>query len=383
MKPYIVLIVLVLIVGCKSTQHIQSVADVKQLTKQVTEKPHDIAAIHKQVIKTEKSITADMQSVDLLFETLRRIIDQEWGQENSEFPERKKYVKYSNNYQARAIVDFEKGNVVVETIAKKDIETLLSKAIATTLLTSSDPRKTDIFSSKAPELGDEPFLYKQVLDQDRKPIRYSWRANRFAQHLVNQGINQRSQSGRSIHSVTFPLVDNNVHLRKQKYSDYVLASSKRYQVPPALIYGIIETESSFNPYAISSANAYGLMQIVPATAGKDVYQKIKKKSGQPSKTTLFDPQQNIDIGTAYLNILKNNYLNKIQINQSQHFAMISAYNGGAGNVLRIFDRDRDRAFIEINSLNASKLYQILTTKHPSLESRNYLKKVTKAEQKYQ
>ena len=147
----------------------------------------------------------------------------------------------------------------------------------------------------------------------------------------------------------FDLLDNNQHLRKQKYSQHVLAAAKQYNVPASLIYAIIETESSFNPFAVSSAGAYGLMQVVPSTAGKDVYQKIKNKAGQPTKKVLFDVAQNIDIGSAYLHILKDNYLKAIQQKKSKHYAIISAYNGGAGNVLKTFDTRRDRAVDKINA----------------------------------
>jgi peptidoglycan lytic transglycosylase C len=383
MKRLTFCIIFIVVTGCKSTSDIQSITDIKRLAKEVTENPHDITAIHKQVIKTEKSITADIQSVDKLLETLRHIINKEWGQENGQFPERKKYVKYSNNYQARAIVDFEKGYVVVETIAKKDISNLLSQAITMTLLTSSDPRKTDIFSSKAPELGDEPFLYQQVHDRDNKAIRYSWRANRFAEYLVSHQLEKRNKHGKTIHAVTFPLVDDNLHLRKEKFSEYVIASSRRYQIPASLIYGVIETESSFNPYAVSHANAYGLMQVVASTAGKDVYQRVKKISGQPSKATLFDPQKNIDIGTAYLYLLQQTYLGGVENNTSQHYAMISAYNGGTGNVLKSFHTNRKTAIKVINEHKPSNVYYVLTRKHPRAESRRYLEKVTKAEKGYQ
>jgi membrane-bound lytic murein transglycosylase C len=52
-----------------------------------------------------------------------------------------------------------------------------ARAIVTTLLATSDPRKTDIFSSEAPQLSGKPYLYQQVVDRDNKPIQYPWRAN--------------------------------------------------------------------------------------------------------------------------------------------------------------------------------------------------------------
>lgn len=383
MKQAFIFLLCFTLSSCKSLPDLQPIKDVEQLVKQVKKSPHDVVAIHKQVAKTERSVKHQLRSIDELLASLKKAIEYKWGKDNEEHPEQKKYVKYSNDYQARAIIDFKNSWVQVETIALKNTNALLSQAISTTLLTSSDPNKTDIFSSKAPVLGDEPFLYQQVLDQDKKAIRYSWRANRYAKYLIDNKLQQRRSQGRTITSVRFTLVDNNIHLRKQKFSEFVLASARKYQIPASLIYGIIETESSFNPYAVSTANAYGLMQVVPATAGKDVYQKIKKKAGQPTKSTLFDPKQNIDIGSAYLSILKNSYLSKINQNQNKKYAMISAYNGGAGNVLRIFNSNRDIAFKKINQLNSNSFYHVLTTKHPKAESRNYLKKVTKAELKYQ
>ena len=74
----------------------------------------------------------------------------------------------------------------------------------------------------------------------------------------------------------------------------------------------MRTESSFNPYAISHANAYGLMQIIPSTAGKDVFDRVKNKPGQPSRDYLFQPHQNIDVGTAYLSLLDTHYLSRIR-----------------------------------------------------------------------
>jgi len=375
MKQAFIILLGIILSSCKSLPDIQPLNDVEQLVKQVKKSPHDVVAIHKQVVKTERSVKHQLRSIDELLASLKKAIEHKWGKANEEHPAQKKYVKYSNDYQARAIIDFENSWVQVETIAIKNTNSLLAQAISTTLLTSNDPSKTDIFSSRAPVLGDEPFLYQQVLDQDKKAIRYRWRAGRYAKYLIDNQLKKRHSQGRTITSVRFSLVDNNIHLRKQKFSEFVLASARKYQIPASLIYGIIETESSFNPYAVSPANAYGLMQVVPATAGKDVYQKMKKKAGQPTKAVLFNPKQNIDIGSAYLSILKNSYLSKINQNQNKKYAIISAYNGGAGNVLRIFNSNRDIAFKQINQLNALRFYNVLTTKHPKAESRNYLTSV--------
>ncbi len=62
--------------------------------------------------------------------------------------------------------------------------------------------------------------------------------------------------------------------------------------------------------------------------------------------------------------------------------MITAYNGGAGSVLRVFSSDKDRAFSVINEMSPGQVYQTLTSKHPSAESRRYLYKVSTAQRSY-
>jgi membrane-bound lytic murein transglycosylase C len=310
-------------------------------------------------------------------------VNKKWGKGNSELPDKKKYVKYTNDYQARTIVDFEKGTVRVETLTTNSPLDTLKQAVATTLLTTADPTKTDIFSSSAPNTEGVPFLYPQVMDHDGKLVQYRWRAERYSNYLVTNKLKKSKSNGKTVYAVEFDLVAQHEHLRQEKYSDYVIAAAKRYNLEPALIYGIIETESSFNPYAVSPANAYGLMQVVPSTAGKDVYNLVKKKSGQPTKEVLFSPASNIDIGSAYLYILQTRYLVKVTNKTSQEYSMISAYNGGTGNVLKTFDSNRTRAMDKLNQTSVSNVYKKLRYDHPRSESQMYLEKVTKAKKNYE
>ena len=117
------------------------------------------------------------------------------------------------------------------------------------------------------------------------------------------------------------------------------------------------------------------------TAGRDVF-AMKGKGGQPSTRYLYDPANNIDAGVSYLWILQNQYLDGITNPTSKRFAMISAYNSGAGAVLRVFDNDKDTAIYKINQMYPEQVYRILTTVHPSSQARNYLLKVDKAQKKF-
>ena len=373
--------------GCESMSwSIDSVDSVNKLSKQIKDADNikDVETIAKQVKTTSKAIRADIEAIKALYAELDQRVNKRWGKGNSELPEKKKYVKYTNDYQARTIVDFEKGTVRVETLTADQPLDTLKQAIATTLLTTADPSKTDIFSSDAPDTQGVPFLYPQVIDHDGKVVQYRWRAERYSDYLVSNKLQRSSANGKSIYAVEFNLAPQHEHLRQEKYSQYVIAAAKRYNLSPALIYGIIETESSFNPYAVSPANAYGLMQVVPATAGRDVYNLVKKKSGEPTKEVLFVPENNIDIGSAYLHLLQTRYLAKVTNKLSQEYSMISAYNGGTGNVLKTFDpNNRTRAMNKINQTSTSNVYKKLRYDHPRAESKMYLEKVTKAKKNYE
>ena len=185
-----------------------------------------------------------------------------------------------------------------------------------------------------------------------------------------------------VYAVDFYLTEDHMSQRQYHYASVVRKFAKTYQVDESLVYSVIRTESSFNPYAVSSSNAYGLMQIIPSSAGRDVFERVKKIPGQPSKEWLFDPDNNIDTGTAYLALLNGHYLKGIKHPLSRKYTVISAYNGGAGNVFKTFDSDRERAIDKINAMAPERVYQALTGQHPRGETRRYLEKVTTAQEDF-
>ena len=170
---------------------------------------------------------------------------------------------------------------------------------------------------------------------------------------------------------------------EHKYGEYVALYAKEYQLEQALIFAIIKTESSFNPYAVSHIPAYGLMQVVPASAGRDVYKALNDKDGVPTKEMLFTPKINIQYGSTYLNILFTRYLKGINNSLSHEYCVIAAYNTGSGNVLSVFHSDRKKAIEVINSMTSSEVYRKLRTSLKYEEARNYLLKVTNAKKEFQ
>ncbi|MFW5488020.1 MAG: membrane-bound lytic murein transglycosylase MltC [Desulfovibrio sp.] len=330
-----------------------------------------------------KSFEKEFKAILAAFE---KAVRGEWGKKEEEKATPKKYVKYTQNYQSRAVVNFDKGEVVVETVDQANPLKSLREAVVTTLLTPGDPQAVDMYSAKPVKLGEEPYLYGEVRDQDGKFIRWQWRAERYADYLVNNRLQKRPISTdkgvRTVYSVRIAMVADHMEVRAARYKTQVAQWAGQFGVSKSLVYAIMQTESDFNPFAVSSAPAFGLMQIVPSTAGQDVRKYLTGKSGVPTRQFLFNANNNIQYGSTYLHMLDTKYLKRISNPTSREYCVISAYNGGAGNVLRTFSSDRDKAVRVINSLSPAEVYRKLRYEHRRDESRRYLEKVTLAKKKY-
>ena len=97
-------------------------------------------------------------------------------------------------------------------------------------------------------------------------------------------------------------------------SQLVEKAARAYDVDPVLVHSVIKVESNYNPYAVSSKGALGLMQLVPATA---------RRFGVSNS---FDPRQNVDAGVRYLRYLQDLF--------GDDRLAVAAYNAGEGAVLK-------------------------------------------------
>ena len=366
--------------GCKSTERVLvDLAEGKNPT-QIAQKRLD------QYARDPEALLRDLREAQKDFETILAAlgvnVGKTWGKKEVKLPERKKYVKYTQNYRSRAIVDFDAGQIQVETLDDQDPQRSLKNAVITTILTPQDPRSVDLFSDKEIVLtGDkEPYLFGLVLDQQNKPVRTPAEAEPFAAYLVEKKSGTRvvDQDGtkKTAHTVMIPMVSNLAVKQADKYRPLVQQFAQQYRISPSLVFAIIRTESNFNPYAVSSAPAYGLMQLVPTSGGREAYRKAKGKDVTPSRDYLFDPANNVELGTAYLNVLMFNLLEEVAQNVSREYCVIAAYNTGPSNVFRTFSRDRTAAVHQINGLQPAAVYDQLHQHLPYQETRHYLEKVT-------
>ena len=103
-----------------------------------------------------------------------------------------------------------------------------------------------------------------------------------------------------------------------EYTDLVNKAAKDYNLQPALIYGVIHTESRFDPDAGSSVGALGLMQIMPETF--DWLQEKRGEAGKYTTEDLYTPSVNIDYGSYLLRYFLDYYGNEK--------CAVAAYNAG-------------------------------------------------------
>ncbi|MBB5021623.1 murein transglycosylase domain-containing protein [Desulfurispira natronophila] len=313
-------------------------------------------------------------------EMARKIADR-WGDERVASP--REYVKYTDDYQTRAIVNFDEGVVTVETVRQEQPRMVLEEAIVATLLTPKDPSTVDLLSDEDVTIGAEPFLHGLVLDHQGQPIRYEWRATQYARYLLENAYQHTRQGQRPKHWVSFAMEKDYQNRQQLQFYDSVHKYGGEYRVKTSLIYAVMEAESSFNPYAMSHIPAYGLMQIVPSTAGRDSHRLIYGRDGTPTKEYLFTPEKNIRMGAAYLSILNDRYLAGVRHGLSREYCVIAGYNTGSGNVLRSFDRDRSAALQRINSMSPQQVFDHMVKHLPFEETRNYIQKVVAFQKKYQ
>jgi len=178
-------------------------------------------------------------------------------------------------------------------------------------------------------------------------------------------------------TLEFQLIPEHLEVRAKRYRPIVQDNAEKHSIYPPLIFAVIHTESAFNPRARSSTPAYGLMQLVPRGGARDAHRMLHGKDRLLTPKYLYEPKNNIELGTAYLHILVNRYMKAVHDPTSRMYCAIAAYNAGATNVgyALIGRKSMRKAISTINRMEPEAVYVKLTQSLPSKESRSYIKKI--------
>ncbi len=380
MKLIASLLIALLFIGCTPSEINRSIQIVThQNPIEAAEQYGMQKAIHYAI--NPKEFKRDIQRFHSLIKLFKGDIRKKWGKRERKVPSKTRFVKYLRNYDSRVLIDFNKGKMTVETLKENNLEPVT----VTALLTPEDPRNIEIYSAKEMKEGGTPFLLGEVVDNRGKTVTNRKQAQHFARYLKQHQHQTRQIKvkgvRKTLHYLNIPLVRNHQSVRANHYSRLMKKYAWKYRVNPQLVYAITKVESNFNPYAVSPTGAYGLMQLIPTTGGRDAFRKVYGYDAIPSPRFLFQPEKNIALGTAYIAILQQNYLRKITNPVSREYCSIAAYNAGAGTILRHFNKRKSVAFKLINRMKPAAVYYALHKKLNRSETRRYISKVLTAKRK--
>ncbi|TFH21148.1 MAG: lytic transglycosylase domain-containing protein, partial [Myxococcales bacterium] len=144
------------------------------------------------------------------------------------------------------------------------------------------------------------------------------------------------------------------------FEDIVMGKALDMGIDPFLVYSLIRQESLFDPWAVSPARAYGLMQLLLPTA-----QRMAPVAGIDSVELddLFQPKTNIRLGIAYLKTLSTRF-------DGSDVLVLARYNAGE----RAADRWKER----LAGLDEDEFIEQISYR----ETRNYMKKILRNYRNY-
>jgi len=318
-------------------------------------------------------------------EELRQRVEKQWVQFHES--SNKTWVDYSPKADSVSKVDFEKGEIEIETLVPVEevapgktegttFHGLDQKAQAQVKALAEEKiveRTRDILSRE--EEPKTEVLKDQVRAPDGKPVTPK-DAERFVKETVapkmtveDKPVVAEDGKPRLKVKVKIPLTPDHLKVRAQRHKEQVDAVAKRHGLDPALLYAVIHTESFFNPLARSNAPAFGLMQLIPRFGAKEAYRFLHNEDRVPDPEYLYDPDNNIALGGAYLHLLQSRYFPAVKDPDSRRMLSIAAYNCGPGKVKKDILAKKD-----VNALSPEEVSGLVRTVLPQ-ETRQYLPRV--------
>lgn len=156
-------------------------------------------------------------------------------------------------------------------------------------------------------------------------------------------------AGKTVYKAVYPC----------KYTFEIEKYADEFEVPRALLFAVVHTESGFDPNAVSSAGALGLTQITPET-----FQWLQTKTGEMlPDSALYEPEVSVRYGALFYSMLLAEFGGDVR-------TAVAAYHAGRGQV-NVWLRDAQY------SADGKTLDTI-----PSRDTNHYVYKVTKAMQVY-
>ncbi len=325
-------------------------------------------------IETEQAWNKMLQEQQEAWERMVAEINRIWL--DSLTTTKKEWVDYSDQYSTRSYVNFEKGDMVLATMIKTSetrVAELSKERIRRQLakvLSSDNPSGRSILAGQIVDSRGQPvtpqtldrYLNEEIfpkLRRDRQPI------------MGKDGVSRYKLS------VPIKMIPDHTMVRARPYVPEVTRQSQRFRLRPELVMAVMHTESYFDPLARSHVPAYGLMQLVPIYGAREAYRHVYGRDRILPANYLYQPTYNIELGTAYLNLLIYKHF-AIERNPVKNlYFSICGYNWGPTAIHRKIIRR-----YPTSNMTPEQLYMVLRQRTPQ-ETRDYLQRVTQRMPMYQ
>jgi membrane-bound lytic murein transglycosylase C len=337
------------------------------------------------------------------FEQFQREVQAMW--QDFVVSTKKDWVEYSGDKTGRTRVDFESGEVQVEVLVpKKQAEkdpTVVMERLAQEIERLADdkgknrdyplPAETEIEVPVAvpgppKEIPPAPLLSRPVLEDQLQtkagqPVAAENKKAFALEILEAEPVKEEvleTEKGEMVKAqVAFALVPDHLRIRAEKYLASVRKEANRFEIPVPLAFAVMHTESYFNPKARSPVPAYGLMQLVPKSGARDAYRFVHGEERILPADYLYVPANNVELGCAYLGLLKNHYFKNMKSSESALYCAMASYNTGPGNLSRalVGVPQMAPAIERVNTMDPEEVYTYLRAHLPYEETRDYIKKV--------
>lgn len=327
------------------------------------------AALNDQIARFDAFWNDKVAEFDALWEGRKKTIERKWDKAYRSSPS--VWVHYSKDDGARTIADFENGAVEISVLVPQSqtgdenaAKTAMREEITEVLTTKDDGGNLLLGNlaqdgNKAAGVADpRQFMEAKLAEVRKGPV-----------------IEGSDNVPRREYTLKIELAPEYKRARIQEYSPMILKYSADNHLPPELVTAIIDAESSFNPFAISRAYAVGLMQLIPRYGAKDAYRSLYGEEKVVPFNYLYDPDNNIKLGTAYFRLLMDDEWAGVSGLTKRKWLSICSYNWGPQNVKRALGN------INVEAMPEDELYAALMSRVPD-ETKGYLKRIIAKEKRY-
>lgn len=325
----------------------------------------------------EKEFEAYKEAYEKSLESYKKEILNTWP--TAEISTKHKFVQYNKDYTAKKSIDYEQQKVEIEVVANNEedarekiqsaLKDLVEEDVKSAYEHDQLENKINQTLKTKPKVESKEKLIGDVLTQKEKKD--------FVEVAKKEPLMATIHDNKTIFKLNVKLPSEALIKKAQQFKQSVDVYSSKNEINKELVYAVIHSESSFNPMARSHIPAYGLMQIVPQSAGVDTYNFLYGEKKLLSSDYLYNPINNIKIGSTYLHIVYFKYLRHINDPLSRLYCLIAAYNTGAGNVARSFvgTNNIKKASEKINTMTPDEVYKHLMRNLPYHETKDYLQRV--------